>query len=111
MDEDRMAAWMALMQAHAAVVAGLEDELLRERGLPLSWHEVLVHLAAAPEGRLRMQDLARSVLLSKSGVTTLVDRMEGHGLGDRTACSSDRRVVYGPIAHRGGGERLAPLLG
>ncbi len=109
MDEDRMAAWMALMQAHAAVVAGLEDELLRERGLPLSWHEVLVHLAAAPEGRLRMQDLARSVLLSKSGVTRLVDRMEGHGLVERTACASDRRVVYAAITDRGRGELDAAL--
>ena len=70
-NEERMAAWMALMQAHAAVVAGLEDKLVKDRGLPLSWHEVLVHLAAAPDGKLRMQDLARSVLLSKSGVTRL----------------------------------------
>ena len=95
-NEERMAAWMALMQAHAAVVAGLEDKLVKDRGLPLSWHEVLVHLAAAPDGKLRMQDLARSVLLSKSGVTRLVDRMEESGLVERTACASDRPPVPAP---------------
>ena len=103
-NEERMAAWMALMQAHAAVVAGLEDRLVKDRGLPLSWHEVLVHLAAAPDGKLRMQDLARSVLLSKSGVTRLVDRMEESGLVERTACASDRRVIYAAITDRGRGE-------
>ena len=104
-NEERMAAWMALMQAHAAVVAGLEDKLVKDRGLPLSWHEVLVHLAAAPDGKLRMQDLARSVLLSKSGVTRLVDRMEESGLVERTACASDRRVIYAAITDRAGSSR------
>jgi DNA-binding MarR family transcriptional regulator len=99
--QDRMAAWVTLLQAHAAVVAALGEKLEKERGLPLSWHEVLVHLAAAPEGKLRMQDLARSVLLSKSGVTRLVDRMEEAGLVERAACASDRRVIYTAITDRG----------
>jgi DNA-binding MarR family transcriptional regulator len=101
MDEDRMSAWMTLLQAHAAVVAALGEKLERERGLPLSWHEVLVHLAAAAEGKLRMQDLARSVLLSKSGVTRLVDRMEQAGMVERSACTSDRRVIYAGITDLG----------
>src|SRR5437588_11885912 len=101
MDEERMAAWMTLLQAHAAVVAALGEKLERERGLPLSWYEVLIQLAAAPEGKLRMQDLARSVLLSKSGVTRLVDRMEQMGLVERSACTSDRRVIYAGISERG----------
>jgi len=96
-----MAAWMTLLQAHAAVVAALGEKLERERGLPLSWYEVLIQLAAAPEGKLRMQDLARSVLLSKSGVTRLVDRMEQMGLVERSACTSDRRVIYAGISERG----------
>jgi DNA-binding MarR family transcriptional regulator len=108
-NEERMAAWMTLMQAHAAVIAGLEDKLVKERGLPLSWHEVLVHLAAAPEGKLRMQDLAHSVLLSKSGVTRLVDRMEDTGLVERTACASDRRVIYAAITDRGRKDLTAAL--
>ena len=108
-DEGRMAAWIALMQAHATVVAGLEDRLAQARSLPLSWHEVLVHLAAAPEGKLRMQDLARSVLLSKSGVTRLVDRLQEQGLVERTACASDRRVIYAAITERGREEVEAAL--
>ena len=52
MHESRMAAWMTLLQAHAAVVAALGEKLEQERGLPLSWYEVLVQLSAAPEGKL-----------------------------------------------------------
>ena len=108
-DQERMAAWMTLLQAHAAVVTALSDKLETERGLPLSWHEVLVHLAAAPDGKLRMQDLARSVLLSKSGVTRLVDRMGEAGLVERTACASDRRVIYAAITDQGRSELIAAL--
>jgi DNA-binding MarR family transcriptional regulator len=100
-NEERMAAWMTLMQTHATVVAAIEEELMSERNLPLSWHEVLVRLAASPDGRLRMQDLARSVLLSKSGVTRLVDRMVDAGLVGRDACAADRRVVYASITKKG----------
>ena len=99
--EERMAAWMSLMQVHSAVVDVLEEELQAKLSLPLSWHEVLVRLAEAPDGRLRMQELARSVLLSKSGVTRLVDRMETAGLVERGSCPSDRRVTYATITKRG----------
>src|SRR5437764_1660007 len=101
MRESRMAAWVTLLQAHAAVVASLREKLEQERGLPLSWYEVLVQLSATPEGKLRMQDLARSVLLSKSGVTRLVDRMADAGLVERTSCTSDRRVIYAGITEAG----------
>jgi DNA-binding MarR family transcriptional regulator len=100
-NEQRMAAWMTLLQTHATVVAGLEETLMSERNLPLSWHEVLVHLGASPDGRLRMRDLANSVLLSKSGVTRLVDRMADAGLVARGSCLSDRRVVYATITRKG----------
>jgi DNA-binding MarR family transcriptional regulator len=101
MNEERMAAWVTLLQAHSAVVAALGEKLERDIGLPLSWYEVLVQLGPAPDGKLRMQDLARSVLLSKSGVTRLVDRMQEAGLVERTACMSDRRVIYAGITEAG----------
>jgi DNA-binding MarR family transcriptional regulator len=100
-NEERMAAWMALLQTHATVVGGLEEALLAQRNLPLPWFEVLVQLTAQPDGRLPMQELARSVLLSKSGVTRLVDRMADAGLVLRGACESDRRVVYATVTDRG----------
>jgi len=99
--EERMGAWMALLQTHATVVGALEEALLAEQNLPLSWFEVLIQLTAQPDGRLPMQELARSVLLSKSGVTRLVDRMADAGLVLRESCASDRRVVYATATARG----------
>jgi DNA-binding MarR family transcriptional regulator len=78
------------MQAHAAAIHVLEEELEADQGLPLSWYDVLLQLNEAG-GRLRMQELARAVLLSKSGVTRLVDRLVREGLVGRQPCASDRR--------------------
>ena len=93
--------WRLFLQAHAALVERLEHELRERRDLPLTWYEVLLHLAAAAEGRLRMSDLARSLLLSKSGVTRLVDRMEEAGLVERDTCSSDRRGSFARLTAKG----------
>ena len=87
----QMAAWRAFLTAHARVTAALERELLAERGLPLAWYDVLVQLSEAPGGHLRMTDLAAAVLLSKSGLTRLVDRMAEAGLVDRSPSDADRR--------------------
>ena len=75
-----LAAWRSFLEAHAAVTSVLERELVAQRELPLAWYDVLVQLSEAPNGRLRMQDLAAKVLLSKSGLTRLCDRMEAAGL-------------------------------
>jgi DNA-binding MarR family transcriptional regulator len=100
-ERDRLSAWFALLQTHAAVVDALERKLAHEQGVPLAWHEVLARLAAASEGRLRMLDLAGLILLSKSGVTRLIDRMVEAGLVTREACASDRRVTYAEITEEG----------
>jgi DNA-binding MarR family transcriptional regulator len=99
--DEKELAWRALLQSHSALIALLGKELEAEAGLPLSQYEVLVYLSAAPEGRLRMNDLARSLLLSKSGVTRLVDRMGATGLVERAACEGDRRVTYAAITPAG----------
>jgi len=96
-----LAAWIALVEAHSAAVESVEADLVRERGLPLSWHEVLVRLSRAEHGSLRMQELARAVLLSKSGLTRLADRMVAAGLIERTACDSDRRGTWAVITPKG----------
>ena len=90
-DERRLAAWRALLASHAALVGRLGEELQDEKGLPLPWYEVLLWLGQAPEGRMRMGELADSLLLTPSGVTRLVDRMETDGLVQRQQCPSDRR--------------------
>ena len=91
LDDRRVAAWRTLLATHAALVDRLSEELQDERDLPLPWYEVLLFLNRAPDGRLRMGELAGSLLLTPSGVTRLVDRMEGEGLVRRQRCPSDRR--------------------
>ncbi len=86
-----MAAWRAFLTAHARVAELLESELQRERDLPLSWYDVLLQLSEAADHKLRMTDLAGAVLLSKSGLTRLVDRMCAAGLVDRAPDQADRR--------------------
>jgi DNA-binding MarR family transcriptional regulator len=98
---EELSAWLNLIQSYEAVAAGLEGTLERANGLSLPEHEVLVRLSEAPEGRLRMLDLTNLVLLSKSGVTRLIDRMEREGLVGRQACQTDRRVVYAAITPKG----------
>lgn len=98
---ERLAVWRRFLEAHAAVIELLERELAAEQRLPLSWYDVLLHLRHAPEGRLRMQGLADAVLLSKSGLTRLVDRMEQAGLVQRVACESDRRGTFAAITAEG----------
>ena len=110
-DAARLAAWRALMEAHAAVTDLLERELEQERGLPLSKFEVLLKLAEAPDGRMRMLELAQSVLLSKSGLSRLVDRMEEAELVRRERCPSDRRGAYAALTEEGRAllRRAAPV--
>ncbi len=96
-----MAAWRAFLEAHARVTALLEKELLEQHGLALSWYDVLVQLSEAPQRRLRMTELASAVLLSKSGLTRLVDRMVEAGLLDRDADPADRRGVLVSLSDAG----------
>ena len=90
---DELAAWRAFLRAHAVLTRALEAELLAEQDLSLAAYDVLVQLAEAPERRLRMTELAELVLLSRSGVTRLVDRMEKSGLVSRCPVESDGRGV------------------
>jgi DNA-binding MarR family transcriptional regulator len=99
--EDQLNAWASLIQAHSVLVGRLERDLLDQRSLPLSWYEVLLHLSRAPEGAMRMQDLSEAVLLSKSGVTRLIDRMEEARLVSRRSCAADRRGTYATITEAG----------
>ena len=95
------AAWRAFLVTHASVLRTLEREMLEEQGLPLTWYDILVHLDEAPEGRLRMQTLADSILLSRSGLTRLFDRMEQRGLVRRESCPEDRRGTYAVMTPKG----------
>jgi DNA-binding MarR family transcriptional regulator len=97
----RMRAWRAFLYAHAAVMRELEAQLVAERGMTLAEYDALVQLASAPGARLRMSDLAARVLLSRSGVTRLVDRLERQGLARREICGSDARGAYAALTPLG----------
>ena len=94
-------AWRALVRAHACLVKRLDAQLEAEHGLPLTSHEVLLRLANEPQGKMRMHDVASSVLLSRSGLTRLVDRLERDGLVHRCSCENDARGAYAVITEAG----------
>jgi DNA-binding MarR family transcriptional regulator len=96
-----LAAWRGFLRVHAALVRELDRELEMEHGLPLSHYEVLLYLHNAPGHRMRMSELASSVLLSQSGITRLVDRLERDGLVVREACPEDRRGLNARITEAG----------
>jgi DNA-binding MarR family transcriptional regulator len=90
----RVAAWRSFLRAHATVVRELERDLDNDAGLPLAWYDVLLTLAQAPQRKLRMAQLADRVLLSRSGLTRLVDRLEREGLVRREPSPDDARGTY-----------------
>lgn len=98
-------AWVAFLTAHARVVPRVSDGLEAACGIPLTWFDVLHQLRRAPGGRRRMHELAAAVLLSKSGLTRLIDRIEEAGLVARAAVPGDRRSLYVELTPAG--RRLA----
>lgn len=101
LDRPRLAAWRAFLLAHARIVEAIGRDLARAETLPLSWYDVLLALYEAPDRRLRMHELAAAIVLSPSGLTRLVDRLEGRGLLERQPCSEDRRCQYAVLTDDG----------
>jgi DNA-binding MarR family transcriptional regulator len=101
LSHEELAAWRGLLRVHAAVTRELDAELVSAHTLPLSSYEVLLSLDGAREGRMRMSELADSLLISRSGLTRLVDRLERAGMLERRACSEDGRGYFAAITARG----------
>lgn len=99
--ERELAAWRAFLRAHARVTRLLDADLIAAHGLTLRDYEVLLHLAQAPERHLRMSDLADRLVLSRSGVTRLVDGLVGEGFVRRESCPEDARVSYATLTDAG----------
>jgi len=97
----QLTAWRTFLEAYSRTIDALARELREEEGLPLAWYDVLVQLSEAPDHRLRMQELAEAILLSKSGLTRLIDRMERDGLVARQACPDDRRGTFAEMTPAG----------
>jgi DNA-binding MarR family transcriptional regulator len=90
-DEPGIGAWRTFLQAHARITRRLDEELQAAHGLSLAEYDALLQIAHSPGRRVRMNVLANRVLLSRSGITRLVDRLEADGSVERMACSTDAR--------------------
>ena len=79
----RLAAWRGFLRTHTHLLRQLEQDLQANRKIALGSYDVLVQLAEAEGNRLRMSELAEAVLLSRSGLTRLVDGLQRDGLVER----------------------------
>ncbi len=107
----QMRAWTAFLTAHSRIIRGLDRELRELGGATLSEYDVMVQLSSAPEGGMRMGELARSVLVTESGLTRLVDRFVQRGWATRTPSPDDRRMLFCQLTTEGRDEleRLRPI--
>jgi DNA-binding MarR family transcriptional regulator len=99
--EPYLTAWQAVLNAHASVVARVEEALAQAGLPPLAWYDVLWAVRRAPERRIRMAGLANSLTLSRGGLTKLAGRLEADGLLRREAAPDDGRGVYAVLTQAG----------
>ena len=96
-----LAAWRGLLEVHAHVLRELDVQMRTAHDLTLSQSEVLILLEDAPDQRMRMAELAKEVLLSSSGGTRLVERLETLGYVTRRAAADDRRGLFAELTDAG----------
>jgi DNA-binding MarR family transcriptional regulator len=101
LDEREMAAWQGFLQAGSRVGHHLEQQLKDESGLSHAQYEILVRLGDAPDGEIRMTELAKGLITSKSGLTYQVGRLEKRGYVRRRTCDTDVRGVYAALTATG----------
>lgn len=94
-------AWGALARTHAAVSQRLQEALAQGDFPPLPWYEMLAAIADSPDQRMRMGELAEAMVITRGGLTKLVDRLVKAGLLERTFCETDRRVSYATLLPAG----------
>ena len=100
-DDPRLDSWRSFLVAHARLFRRLDDELRAEHGLSLPEYDALLAIARAPDRRIRMHMLADGVVLSRSGITRLVDRLVAGGLVERVSCTSDARGAEAALTDDG----------
>ena len=97
----RIGVWRDFLRAHASLMRTLEEELQSAQAMPLGWYEVLLHLVEAPDRRLRMAELADGLLMSRSGLTRMVDRLQAAGWVRREPAPGDARGLYTVLTRAG----------
>ena len=123
--EEQLSTWRAFLGAHSEMLRRISRDLDEAELPPLTWYDVLAALRDAPDARLRQVDLAERVMLSHSGLSRLLDRIEAKGLVERVQCPGDRRAMHlvlteagkemleamWPVYARGIVENFLPALG
>src|SRR5262245_58549579 len=99
--EAHLEAWRRFYVSFWRVFAAIEADLMAAKLPSLAWYDALYQLYLAPERRLRMSELARTALLSRSGLTRLVDKLEKEKLLARRSCAEDGRVQYAELTDKG----------
>jgi DNA-binding MarR family transcriptional regulator len=94
-------AWRSYLQSQRSILRELDADLVAAHGLTARDYEVLLYLAQAPDGRLPMSALAESTMLTRSGVTRLIDGLVSAGLIERASCLSDARISYASLTDAG----------
>jgi DNA-binding MarR family transcriptional regulator len=94
-------AWRSYLQSHASIMRMLDAELVAEHDMTARDYEVLLYLAQTPDRMLPMSALAESTMLTRSGITRLIDGLVESGLIERVSCKSDARVSYAHLTGAG----------
>ena len=94
-------AWRSYLQSHASIVRELDGELVAEHGMTSRDYEVLLYLAQAEDRKLPMSALSERTMLTRSGITRLIDGLVACGLIERVSCDSDARVSYAQLTNAG----------
>ncbi|MDE3130836.1 MAG: winged helix-turn-helix transcriptional regulator [Acidobacteriota bacterium] len=101
LDGAALAAWRSYLQSHAGIVRELDADLIAQHGLTVRDYEVLLYLAQADERKLPMSALSERTMLTRSGITRLVDGLVNQGLIERVSCESDARISYARLTDGG----------
>jgi DNA-binding MarR family transcriptional regulator len=101
LDGAALEAWRSYLRSHASILRMLDSELAAKHGMTARDYEVLLYLAQAPEHRLPMSALAERTMLTRSGITRLIDGLVAAGSIERVSCPSDARVSYARLTEEG----------
>lgn len=101
LSDTELRAWQALLHAHHDITKKLDDDLRREHGLSFDSYDVLLRLARASGGALRMTDLADRVMVPRSTLTRRVDRLVEQGLVERERPTADARTMLTRLTRQG----------
>jgi DNA-binding MarR family transcriptional regulator len=125
LDEEEIAAWRAFLRSHSLMLRQIEADLAQAGLPPLGWYDVLWALYEAPGNHLQPSALADAIVLSRSGLSRMIDRIEEAGCVRRRPCPGDRRAIHveltdegrrmlsemWPVYARGVADHFLPALG